>query len=89
MLAIRLKLTPFRLSAISQVNMATTTATTESIVRDPEVDLIEKQPQLSHTTTNISMSPELFEKLYLSPKVPHASENVAKYANATPLGFLG
>jgi hypothetical protein len=69
--------------------MATATAATESIVRDPKTDTIEKQPQLSHTTTNISLSPELFEKLYLSPKVPHSSENVAKYANATPLGFLG
>jgi hypothetical protein len=69
--------------------MATTTAAMESIIHDPDVDQIEKKPQLSHTTTNISLSPELFEKLYLSPKVPHASENVAKYANATPLGFLG
>jgi hypothetical protein len=69
--------------------MAATTTTTEPIMHDPDVDRIEKKPQLSHTTTNISLSPELFEKLYLSPKVPHASENVAKYANATPLGFLG
>jgi hypothetical protein len=70
--------------------MATTTTTHhhEPIVRDSNDDSIEKQPQLSHATTNISMSPELFEKLYLSPKVPHA-ESVVKYANATPLGFLG
>lgn len=72
--------------------MATTTTTTphhhESIVRDSNDDSIERKPQLAHTTTNISMSPELFEKLYLSPKVPHA-ESVVKYANATPLGFLG
>ncbi|KAH8701345.1 GPR1/FUN34/yaaH family-domain-containing protein [Phaeosphaeriaceae sp. PMI808] len=68
--------------------MATTQATTEPIVRD-DVDHIEKRPPLTHTTTNISLSPELFEKLYLSPKVPHSSENVARFANATPLGFLG
>lgn len=70
--------------------MATTTTTHhhEPIVRDSESDHIETKPHLSHATTNISMSPELFEKLYLSPKVPHA-ESVVKYANATPLGFLG
>jgi len=45
--------------------------------------------QLHHTTTNISLSPELFEKLYLAPKIPHAVEHATQYANATPLGFLG
>lgn len=54
-----------------------------------ESDRIEKHPQLTHTSTNISLSPELFEKLYLAPKVPHAADNVGRYANATPLGFLG
>ncbi|KAH7080806.1 GPR1/FUN34/yaaH family-domain-containing protein [Paraphoma chrysanthemicola] len=68
---------------------ATPSTTHEPIVHESDGDRIEKKPQLSHTTTNISLSPELFEKLYLAPKVPHSSENVAKYANATPLGFLG
>lgn len=64
---------------------------TGPIVQDssPDFDQIDSKPHLSHATTNISLSPELFEKLYLQPKVPHASENVKKYANATPLGFLG
>lgn len=44
---------------------------------------------MAHSTTNISISPELFEKLYLAPKTPHAAENAGKYANATALGFLG
>jgi hypothetical protein len=69
--------------------MATTNGRTESVVLDSDPDRIHEKPQLAHTTTNISMSPELFEKLYLSPKVPHSSDNVGKYANATPLGFLG
>ncbi|KAF2649536.1 hypothetical protein K491DRAFT_563549, partial [Lophiostoma macrostomum CBS 122681] len=52
-------------------------------------DAIEKDTPLTHTTTNISLSPELFEKLYLAPKVPHAVDHATRYANATPLGFLG
>ncbi|PSN64767.1 plasma membrane ammonium transporter [Corynespora cassiicola Philippines] len=52
-------------------------------------DYIEKDPGLTHTTTNITISPELFEKLYLAPKVPHATDNAGRFANATPLGFLG
>ncbi|KAF2181109.1 hypothetical protein K469DRAFT_590584 [Zopfia rhizophila CBS 207.26] len=46
-------------------------------------------PPLTHSTTNISISPELFEKLYLTPKVPHAASYEKRFANATPLGFLG
>lgn len=44
---------------------------------------------MAPTSTNISISPELFEKLYLGPKTPHATDNAAKYANAGALGFLG
>ncbi|KAF2005812.1 plasma membrane ammonium transporter [Amniculicola lignicola CBS 123094] len=74
--------------------MATTTETTNHTVREvngsgTRQDSIEKGTPLAHTTTNISLSPELFEKLYLAPKVPHAADNVGRYANATPLGFLG
>ena len=52
-------------------------------------DHIDKEPRLTHAQTNITISPELFEKLYLAPKVPHANERVTQYANAVPLGFLG
>ncbi|CAO2654365.1 Nn.00g110980.m01.CDS01 [Neocucurbitaria sp. VM-36] len=69
--------------------MAAPIGTTQSTMDGTASDRIEKGPQLMHTTTNISMSPELFEKLYLAPKVPHAVDNVGRYANATPLGFLG
>ncbi|OCL15187.1 hypothetical protein AOQ84DRAFT_415029 [Glonium stellatum] len=52
-------------------------------------DRIEKGTPLSHTVTNVSISPELFEKLYLNPKTPHAGDYEKRFANATPLGFLG
>ncbi|KAF2108381.1 plasma membrane ammonium transporter [Lophiotrema nucula] len=74
--------------------MATTTEPTTGLPTVREVngsspDRIEKEGPLTHTTTNISLSPELFEKLYLAPKIPHAVDHAARYANATPLGFLG
>jgi len=53
--------------------------------------MIYEKPQLSHTVSAgaVSMSPELFEKLYLTPKVPHAGDNIRRFANPTPLGFVG
>ncbi|KIX92304.1 uncharacterized protein Z520_12050 [Fonsecaea multimorphosa CBS 102226] len=56
-----------------------------------ERDMIEEKPGLSHTMSSgaISISPELFEKLYLTPKVPHPGDNIKKFANPTPLGFVG
>ncbi|KAL6246004.1 hypothetical protein RBB50_007157 [Rhinocladiella similis] len=57
----------------------------------PDRDLIEEKPALSHTVSTgaISISPELFEKLYLTPKVPHSGDNIKRFANPTPLGFVG
>ena len=71
--------------------MATTTVTAHPMdtTNSTDSDRIDKEPRLAHTSTNISISPELFEKLYLAPKTPHANDRVGKYANATPLGFLG
>lgn len=55
-----------------------------------ESNRMAKEPHLlTHTTTNISLSPEQFERLYLAPKVPQASQSAPKFANAVPLGFLG
>jgi len=53
--------------------------------------MIDEKPTLSQTTSSgaISMSPELFEKLYLTPKTPHAGDNIRRFANPTPLGFVG
>jgi hypothetical protein len=50
-------------------------------------DIIE--PSLHKTATNITLSPELFEKLYLTPKVPHVGDAYKRYANPTPMGFVG
>ncbi|KAF1940718.1 hypothetical protein EJ02DRAFT_445282 [Clathrospora elynae] len=65
------------------------TTTRPVFSHDTQSDSIHKEPRLAHTSTNITLSPELFEKLYLSPKTPHATDHVGRYANATPLGFLG
>lgn len=76
-------------SAVSAKMAAITTAQPIHSSRSIDSDHIEKEPQLTHAQTNISISPELFEKLYLAPKTPHANERVGQYANAVPLGFLG
>ncbi|KIW21680.1 hypothetical protein PV08_02260 [Exophiala spinifera] len=49
------------------------------------------EPSITHTVSNgaVSMSPELFEKLYLTPKVHRAGGNIKRFANPTPLGFIG
>jgi uncharacterized protein len=53
-----------------------------------------EKPVLHHTATNqtisgMTISPELFEKLYLTPKVPHVGDNYKRFANPTPMGFMG
>jgi len=50
-----------------------------------------EKPQLTQTMSagGFSISPELFEKLYLTPKVPHAGDNIKRFANPTPMGFVG
>ncbi len=44
---------------------------------------------LKQTGTNVTISPELWEKLYITPKTPHADDSYKKFANPTPLGFVG
>lgn len=46
---------------------------------------------LSRTQTSggMTISPELFEKLYLTPKTPHVGDNFKRFANPTPMGFVG
>ncbi|KAF7190754.1 Protein alcS [Pseudocercospora fuligena] len=47
---------------------------------------LHRPDHLTHTQTGISISPELFEKLYLQPKdAPH----YARFANPTPMGLVG
>lgn len=50
------------------------------------------EPSLSslhQVPTNLTISPELFEKLYLTPKVPHVGDANKRFANPTPMGFVG
>ncbi|CAJ2508506.1 Uu.00g135320.m01.CDS01 [Anthostomella pinea] len=44
---------------------------------------------LHRTDTSVTMPPELFEKLYLTPKVPMHSDYNRRFANPTALGFVG
>ncbi|KAI1180968.1 GPR1/FUN34/yaaH family-domain-containing protein [Nemania sp. FL0916] len=44
---------------------------------------------LHRTDTTVTMPPELFEKLYLTPKVPQVGDYKQRFANPTALGFLG
>ncbi|KAK5044480.1 hypothetical protein LTR84_010761 [Exophiala bonariae] len=47
------------------------------------------KPELTPTVTNLTMTAEMFEKLYLTPKTPRAGDNIRRFANPTPLGFVG
>lgn len=49
----------------------------------------DEEKGLHRTTTGVTMSPELFEKLYLTPKVPHVGDYNRRFANPTALGFVG
>ncbi|RMZ66137.1 plasma membrane ammonium transporter (Ato3) [Pyrenophora seminiperda CCB06] len=72
--------------------MATSTMREVSAARSTssDSDRIEKEAhRLGHATTTISLTPEQFEKLYLSPKTPRASRKATRFANAAPLGFMG
>jgi uncharacterized protein len=46
------------------------------------------KPRLTQTVSNsYTISKKLFEKLYLTPKVPHVCDATKRYDNATPLGL--
>ncbi|KAK3367241.1 GPR1/FUN34/yaaH family-domain-containing protein [Lasiosphaeria ovina] len=49
----------------------------------------DEEKGLYRTATGVTMSPELFEKLYLTPKVPHVGDYNRRFANPTALGFVG
>ncbi|KAI5919440.1 GPR1/FUN34/yaaH family-domain-containing protein [Camillea tinctor] len=49
----------------------------------------DEEKGLRRTDTSVTMPPELFEKLYLSPKVPHVGDYNRRFANPTALGFVG
>ncbi|GAB1312450.1 hypothetical protein MFIFM68171_02660 [Madurella fahalii] len=49
----------------------------------------DEEKGLHRTQTAVTMSPELFEKLYLTPKVPQVGDYNKRFANPTALGFVG
>jgi len=49
----------------------------------------EDENGLRTTTTAITISPEMFEKLYLTPKTPRVGDNNKRFANPTPIGLVG
>ncbi|KAH9890762.1 GPR1/FUN34/yaaH family-domain-containing protein [Xylariomycetidae sp. FL2044] len=54
-----------------------------------EVSHSDVEKGLHRTDTSVTMPPELFEKLYLTPKVPHVGDYNRRFANPTALGFVG
>jgi len=56
-----------------------------------DIDAEKGEFNLTHTQTTggMTISPELFEKLYLTPKVPHVGDSYKRFANPTPMGFMG
>ncbi|KAK0749085.1 GPR1/FUN34/yaaH family-domain-containing protein [Schizothecium vesticola] len=64
-------------------------ATTEPIAPAKNGHVHDEEKGLYRTTTGVTMSPELFEKLYLTPKVPHVGDYNRRFANPTALGFVG
>lgn len=68
-----------------------TTTTTEPISANNGTGVIhdEEKGHLYRSTTGVTMSPELFEKLYLTPKIPRVGDYNRRFANPTALGFVG
>ncbi|KAI0190716.1 GPR1/FUN34/yaaH family-domain-containing protein [Xylaria flabelliformis] len=56
---------------------------------DTATDHHDIEKGLHRTETSVTMPPELFEKLYLTPKVPHVGDYNLRFANPTALGFVG
>ena len=55
-----------------------------------KMDSISHEEQLRNVLTNtMSISPELFERIYLQPKTQVAGELRKTFANPTPLAILG
>lgn len=57
--------------------------------RNGLVEDIEKGEHITRTQTGVTISPELFEKLYFAPKTPHVGDYNRRFANPTALGFVG
>ncbi|KAI0965287.1 GPR1/FUN34/yaaH family-domain-containing protein [Xylaria arbuscula] len=72
--------------SVAEANYGTHSTHTLTPSQTGELDV---EKGLGRSETVVSMPSELFEKLYLTPKAPHAGHNARGFANPTPLGFLG
>ncbi|KAI1282910.1 GPR1/FUN34/yaaH family-domain-containing protein [Xylaria sp. FL0933] len=71
---------------ITEANYGTHSTHTLTPCPSGEVDV---EKGFSRNQATVSISAELFEKLCLAPKAPHAGNNARRFANPTPLGFVG
>ena len=64
---------------------------TRRVSSQDDIEADKPRLNLTHTQSvgGMTISPELFEKLYLTPKVPHVGDNYKRFANPTPMGFVG
>ncbi|GAW13634.1 hypothetical protein ANO14919_030210 [Xylariales sp. No.14919] len=56
---------------------------------DPVTNNHDLEKGLHRTDTTVTLPTELFEKLYLTPKVPKVGDFNLRFANPTALGFVG
>ncbi|KAI1355538.1 GPR1/FUN34/yaaH family-domain-containing protein [Xylaria sp. FL0043] len=71
---------------ITEANYGTHSTHTLTPCPSGEVDV---EKGFSRNQATVSISADLFEKLCLAPKAPHAGNNTRRFANPTPLGFVG
>ncbi|KAI1123645.1 GPR1/FUN34/yaaH family-domain-containing protein [Nemania abortiva] len=72
--------------SVTEANCGTHSTHTLTPSHTGDVDV---ERGMGRAETIVSMPSELFEKLYLTPKAPHAGSNTRSFANPTPLGFIG
>lgn len=81
-----------RLSSLNDLTtniMATSAGISHHNVEDEKLRQTETNISRVMSSGAVTISPELFEKLYLTPKTPHTGDNLKRFANPTPLGFVG
>lgn len=71
-----------------------TMSSTATDVNRPSADAVFEKSHnhnlnITSSHNGMTISPELFEKLYLTPKTPRHGNNVKRFANAVPMGFTG
>ncbi|GAW17795.1 hypothetical protein ANO14919_072620 [Xylariales sp. No.14919] len=72
--------------SVMETNYGTSSTHTLTPCHTDDLDV---EKGLGRAQTTVSIPSELFEKLCLAPKVPHAGNDTRRFANPTPLGFVG